>query len=133
MIIRLHHQDRLRRHYNKSYSTWVETSDVFNDINESKVVMLNTGDGKGGWQVIFANVKDIKDDIDKAKAEYKDNGDAKAFHLKISNIFKDNAVEIPRDINPRQSITRRFMDFITRNEERLVRKRAQQYVTRKSY
>jgi hypothetical protein len=115
--------------YNKSYSTWVETSDVFNDINESKVVMLNTGDGKGGWQVIFANVKDIKDDIDKAKAEYKDNGDAKAFHIKLERIFKDNAVEIPKNINTRRNPTKRLWDFLTRNEEYLVRKRAQAYVS----
>ena len=118
--------------YNKSYSTWVETSDVFTDINESKVVMLNTGDGKGGWQITFADVRDIKDDVDKAKEEYKENGDAKSFHNKLERIFTENAVEIPKNINTRRNPTRRLWDFLTRNEEYLVRKRAQTYVSSSS-
>ena len=118
--------------YNKSYSNWIETSNVFNDINESKVVMLNTPDSKGGWEVTFADVRDVKDEINKAKQEYKEDGNIRAFHTKLRNIFVNNAVEIPDDINTRRRPSKRLWDFLTRNEERLVRKRAQSYVSSKS-
>lgn len=115
--------------YNTSYSRWYETSDVFNDMNESKVVMLHQNDGKGGKQVVFADVNDVKDDINKAKEEYKRNGDVKSFHDKLKDIFNENAVEIPRDINTVKHPTKRLWDFLTRNEEYLVRRRAQSYVS----
>ena len=68
-------------------------------------------------------------DINKAKEEYKENGDANAFHIKLKNIFNENAVEIPKNINTRKNPTKRLWDFLTRNEEYLVRKRAQSYVS----
>jgi hypothetical protein len=99
---------------------------------KSKVVMLNIPDDKGGWQVIFADVRDVKDEVNKAKQEYKEDGKITAFHTKLQNIFVNNAVEIPNDINTRRRPSKRLWDFLTRNEERLVRKRAQSYVSSKS-
>ena len=117
-----------REMWNKNYAGWVETADMFAGIDNSKVTMLNTFDEKGNKKAMFAEVKAVKDDINKCKEEYLATGDLRNFQQKINRIFIENAVEIPSDINIRNEPTKRFWDFITNNEERLVRKRAQQYI-----
>jgi len=110
--------------------TTVKSTDMVEGIDKSKVSTLTTVDDDGKLITWFCETDDIREEINKCKEDFLSTQDYDRFFTRIQEVFIEHAVEIPNDIHPAEKLTRKFVDFITRNEERLVRKRGRAYISK---
>jgi len=116
--------------WERRYASLGKGTDMVESIDKSKVSTLTTVDDEGKLVTWFAETDDIREEIKKCKEEFLTTQDFSKFYTRIQEVFIEHAVEIPNDLHPAQKATRKFVDFITRNEERLVRKRGRAYISK---
>jgi len=117
--------------WDRKYSLLQDISELRGCLDTTKIAMLPIKYDDGTMRVYFAETEAIRDEVDKCKQEFLSTNNFAKFDGEIRDIFIKNAVELPQTFNPQKSPTRRFLDFITRNEERLVRRNAHSYITKK--
>ena len=114
--------------YDNNHRRAEETADLAVYSN-TKVSILNFMDENERMFQIFADKEEIEDKIAELKdVFYKDGRIGKKLDReKAIEIFKDAAIEIPREHNPKK-LTKDFWDFLLRRPERKLRKKGMMYV-----
>lgn len=115
--------------WERRYASFDKGTDMVESFDKSKVSTLTTPDDNGKLVTWFCETEDIREEINKCKEDFLSTLDHNKFLTRIQEVFIDHAVEIPDDMHPAEKVTRKFVDFITRNEERLVRKRGRAYIS----
>lgn len=115
------------------YDTFYRKADKTKDLqvySKTKVSILNFQDPKTkiNYQV-FADKEEIEDKVAEIKdVFYKDGRIGKQLdRMKIYELFKDAAIELPKEYNP-YKLTKDFWDFLLRRPERKLRKKGMVYI-----
>lgn len=106
-----------------------ETQDISYAYSATKVSILNYQDSDGNAYQIFADKAEIEEEIGKMKDAYYENGSSIKIMdmMQVSELFKDAAIELPREYNPKK-LTKDFWDFLLRRPERKLRKKGMVYI-----
>jgi len=116
--------------WDRRYGYWREAYDVSGCFDTTKVAILPVDFSDGTRRIYFAEAEAIREKVEKCKQDFIATDNFAQFSREVEDIFIENSIELPQTINPQKSLTRRFYDFITRNEERLVRRNAHTYITK---
>lgn len=105
------------------------TKDIEYGYSATKVSILNYQDNDGNKYQIYADKAEIEKELGNMKDAYYENGGSiKTMDImKVSELFKDAAIELPKEYNP-MKLTKDFWDFLLRRPERKLRKKGMLYI-----
>lgn len=120
------HSDDIARQMHKFLDKTRKKMTDVDALYKEDGVVISVYKDSGRYYCIYANANDVNDKVKEVKQKML-NGQPVDWMEELKDVFLNNAIELPKDIDPVRA-TPKWLDFINRAPERTLQKRGTKYL-----